>query len=183
MSRIPLWQLLLTALGALLVVGALFIPYAHVHDGGSITLVDFDFFKQSVWGSLLPVVVAVGAALSSTIAYPRSRSLASGLMLGLGAAALVDYLALAGQLIVSDYADIRVGAFVGILGGAILLAVALTMLLMPEHARPSAEPLADAPGPAAPGPVSGEATKVCPDCAEEIRAAAAKCRYCGYRFA
>lgn len=29
---------------------------------------------------------------------------------------------------------------------------------------------------------SGEDSKVCPDCAEQVKAAARKCRFCGYRF-
>lgn len=29
---------------------------------------------------------------------------------------------------------------------------------------------------------TGPASKVCPDCAEEVKAAARKCRFCGYRF-
>ena len=37
---------------------------------------------------------------------------------------------------------------------------------------------------AAPGatPAADEETKVCPDCAERVKAAARVCRYCGYRF-
>jgi predicted amidophosphoribosyltransferase len=27
-----------------------------------------------------------------------------------------------------------------------------------------------------------EATKLCPDCAEEVKAAARVCRFCGFRF-
>jgi hypothetical protein len=36
---------------------------------------------------------------------------------------------------------------------------------------------------ASPGPAASTEMKVCPDCAEEVRAAARKCRFCGYRFA
>jgi hypothetical protein len=34
----------------------------------------------------------------------------------------------------------------------------------------------------APPAVGGMAVKACPDCAEQVRAAARKCRFCGYRF-
>jgi len=52
------------------------------------------------------------------------------------------------------------------------------------HAQPPPELLQFASGGAQPvgAPVVDDFTKKCPDCAEDVKLAANKCRFCGYRF-
>jgi uncharacterized membrane protein YeaQ/YmgE (transglycosylase-associated protein family) len=83
------------------------------------------------------------------------------------------------------------GALLGIIGIVVVLAtkpkVAGTTPAVPVGAGQPA--IASAPPAVAASvrtPVShsraGSETKVCPDCAEPVQAAARKCRYCGWQF-
>jgi len=60
--RLPLWQLLLAVVGAILVIVAVFIPYAQLDPGTGVTLkiVRFDHFKESFWSGLQPIVSPLG---------------------------------------------------------------------------------------------------------------------------
>src|SRR3954468_13040545 len=71
------------------------------------------------------------------------------------------------------------GTWQWVLGTLLLWVIVFPIYLVARGRVPLKVP--GTPAPSAPSPPSAVALKVCPDCAEQVRAAARKCRFCGYR--
>jgi Domain of unknown function (DUF4328)/Uncharacterised protein family UPF0547/Protein of unknown function (DUF2510) len=88
----------------------------------------------------------------------------------------------------SDLHHEMTGVWVTQAGVAVgIVAAVLALLLVGRISRMQDENFAAHPGlpgsaASAVGQVATEPTKICPDCAEEVKAAARVCRFCGYRF-
>jgi hypothetical protein len=170
--------------GVGLLVAALFVSYQSGVKILDTSHFDWRTFPWEVESLFVPVMVLV------VLVVPMSSALRRGFLLGVGLQSVLLYIGFGfGPVAEHNLYGTHPGAggFLG-LAGALLVVVAAA-LATPQvgtirQPTPTAawtmQPAAITPAPAAP-PVE-PTLKSCPDCAEQVQAAAKVCRFCGYDF-
>jgi hypothetical protein len=170
--------LILASVGALLMLVSAFLPFA---DESGFTRVKDNTLIQQGWGWAF-VGLAIVDAGAIYRAYRFSRRTGGPLFTGLGAVALAIYLGTSDSVlrlcpvnplpslnIPCEKASPGVGIFAAGIGGLLLAAGGFQLLAARRRAPMVSEADTD--------------SKVCPECAETVKAAARVCKHCGYRFA
>lgn len=124
---------LLAGVGGLLVVLAVVVIPTAKFEGVTYRIFDTDFVRNSIASSLALLVLAVAAPVVALTLGNRNRSFASG---AVAAAGIALFLAFLGSAL-NDYgsgstieASVQAGPFVGMLGGALVTAAGLILLIV-----------------------------------------------------
>jgi uncharacterized protein UPF0547 len=174
--------------GAVLLVIAVFVPVAQQSGHFHYKLLDLHFlthqfssyFKYAIGGALEPLIVP--ALIVLVLFLPLSLEFRRGALLAFGAVAFLFYL---GWILTSTLSfgfSFYATSLLGLVGGILVIVAGI---LNGREAR-VAPPLTLGSQPAQQAAVSAPAavadTKTCPRCAEEVKAAAQVCRFCGHSF-
>jgi len=171
-----------------LLVAGVFTSYASGQKILDTSHFDWRTFPWSVEALFVPLFVLI------VLIVPMSGALRRGFLLGMGLQSALLYIGYSfGPVAEHNLYGVHVGAggFLG-LGGALLVVVAAALATadlgsarqpMPTAAWTMQPAAAPTPASAAtPAPAAEPTLKDCPDCAEQVQAAAKVCRFCGYNF-
>jgi len=178
-------SIVLGVVGAALIVVALFVPFASFL-GTHFKILNTANFNRNTFQNVIEPLGVAGLVLL-TLFLPLKTDARRGALFAFGAATVLFFISYALIGGVSTGVSFEATSLVGIAAGGLLIvsgffAGQTSATGQPQALAPMVAPTGMAAPPAAePAPPSD--TKVCPQCAEPVKAAAQVCRFCGHSFA